>query len=204
MDKIDYKKEYKHLYKPSAKKVSEVEVPAFNYLMIDGEGDPNSEDFMNAIEALYGTAYTLKFMFKKRDEEPVDYTVMPMEGMWWADDMDDFVKMNKDNWKWTLMIMKPDFITKKHFNEAVKQATAKKEIKAIGDLRLEKLKKHKAVTIMHIGPYAEEAPTIEKMHKHIEENGYEFTGLHHEIYLSDPRRAAPEKLKTVLRQPYKK
>jgi len=201
MEKIDYKKELKHLYKPSAKKVEVVDVPTMNFLMIDGEGDPNrSESFQDAIEVLYPLSYTLKFMVKK-GEIGVDYRVMPLEGLWWADDMSSFSAGNKDAWKWTLMIMQPDFITKAMVQEAMEEVKTKKDPVSLPMVRFESFSEGKAAQIMHIGPFSEEGPTIEKVHSFIEENGSRRRGRHHEIYLSDMRRTAPEKWKTIIRQP---
>jgi len=203
MQKIDYKKELKYLYRPSAKKVAIIDVPTMNFLMIDGQGDPNtSQAFQDAISVLYPLSYTLKFMVKKGEAE-IDYGVLPLEGLWWADDMSSFVTGNKDKWKWTLMIMQPEFITLEMVQEAIEQVKVKKNPASLPSVRFESFEEGKAAQTMHIGPFSEEGPTIEKIHAHIEENGYQLTGRHHEIYLSDIRRAAPEKWKTVIRQPIK-
>ena len=204
MGKIDLKKQYNKFYKPSAKSIETVNIPVFNFLMIDGYGDPNkSESFQEAINALYSVSYTLKFMIKK-SERQIDYSVMPLEGLWWCDDMKNFSIENKDIWKWTLMIMQPDFISNDEIKIAIKTAKEKKDIPAIDNLRMEKFNENISVQTMHIGPFAEEGPTIEKMHNFMKDNNYDFNGKHHEIYLSDIRKAAPEKWKTVLRQPVKK
>jgi len=203
MKKRDYKKELKYLYNTSAKEVEIVEVPYMNFIMIDGEGDPNtSQAFQNAVEALFAISYTLKFMIKKGTEE-VDYGVMPLEGVWWAEDMSEFSLENKDNWKWTLMIMQPEYVTEKLFNESIKQVKKKKNLAALPKVRFESFSEGKAAQIMHIGPFSEEGSTIEKVHNFIKENGFKLTGKHHEIYLSDIRKAAPEKWKTIIRQPIK-
>jgi hypothetical protein len=201
MEKIDYKKEFKHLYKPSAKKVDIVEVPKWNYLMVDGEGNPNtSQSFQDAIEVLYPLSYALKFIVK-RGAIGIDYGVLPLEGLWWADDMTSFSVDDKDNWKWTLMIMQPDLVTKELVKEATEQIKTKKDPVSLPLVRFESFEEGKAAQIMHIGPFSEEGPTIEKVHSFIEENGSQRKGKHHEIYLSDIRRAAPEKWKTIIRQP---
>jgi len=201
MAKIDLKKELKHLYKPSAKEVVVVDVPKMNFLMIDGSGDPNTaQEYQDAIEALYAVSYALKFMVK-RGETAIDYAVMPLEGLWWTDDMSQFSTENKDIWKWTAMIMQPEYVTKDLVDEALPQVKKKKNPPALSKIRFESFHEGLAAQIMHIGPYAAEAPTIEKMHDFAKENGYELRGKHHEIYLSDPRRTAPEKMKTVIRQP---
>ena len=201
MEKIDYKKELKHLYKPSAKKVEIVDVPKMNFLMIDGEGDPNtSQAFADAISTLYPIAYTLKFMLKKGDIG-IDYGVLPLEALWWADDMSSFADGKKDNWKWTVMIMQPDLIMPEMIQDAIEQVKQKKNPASLALVRFESFEEGKSAQIMHIGPFSKEGPNIEKVHSYINESGYKLSGKHHEIYLSDIRRAAPEKWKTVIRQP---
>jgi hypothetical protein len=201
MEKRDYKKRLKHLYGPSAKKVEIVEVPEMNFLMVDGEGDPNtSKSFADAIEALYSVSYTLKFMVKK-GEAGVDYGVLPLEALWWSDDMSAFTTGNKDAWKWTVMIMQPEFISLSMINEAKGEVERKKEPVALPLVRFEAFREGKAAQILHIGPFSEEGPTIENVHSFIQENGGHRVGKHHEIYLSDIRRGAPEKWKTIVRQP---
>ncbi len=202
MEKIDYKKRLKHLYRPSAKEVEFVEVPEMNFLMVDGQGNPNTaRAYKEAIEALYALSYSLKFMVKKGNIG-IDYGVLPLEGLWWVDDMSNFDPDNKDEWKWTSMIMQPDFITKQHVQEAIEQVRRKKNPKALDKIRFASFNEGKTAQLMHIGPFSEEGPNIEKVHKAIEDAGFERKGKHHEIYLSDIRRAAPEKWKTVIRQPY--
>ena len=206
MKKIDLKKELKYLYKPSAKEVSIVDVPPMNYLMIDGKGDPNTaEEAKEAIEALYPLAYAIKFIIRKELE--IDYGVMPLEGLWWTEDMTEFSVENKDIWEWTYMIMQPEFITKDMFNRALLQVEKKKNPVALSKMRFETLHEGVSAQIMHIGPFSDEGPTIDKLHNFIWENNYKFDGLkekHHEIYLSDPRKTAPEKMKTIIRQPMRK
>lgn len=201
MKKLDHKKELKHLYKPSAKEVMEVDVPQMNFLKIDGAGDPNtSKAFQQAIEALFSVSYTLKFMIK-RGELGIDYSVMPPEGLWWADDLMAFRENRKDEWIWKLIMMQPDFITKDLYLEAMEQAKKKKDLPALPKMRLEPFHEGRAAQIMHIGSYSEEAPTIEKVHSYIRDKGFQISGKHHEIYLSDIRRTVPKRLKTVIRQP---
>jgi hypothetical protein len=201
MKKIDYKKELKPLYRASAKKVEIVEVPRMNFLMIDGAGDPNtSQKFQEAVEALFSVSYTLKFMIKK-GELGVDYGVLPLEGLWWADDMSQFSAQNKENWKWTLMIRQPAHVTTDLVRGAIEQVKKKKKATAAPGLRFEAFSEGSSAQVMHIGPFSEEGPTIERLHQFIEENDFNLSGKHHEIYLSDFRRAAPEKLKTIIRQP---
>ena len=203
MDKIDLKKELKNLYSPSGKEVAVVDVPKMNFLMVDGQGDPNtSKSYMEAIQALFSVSYTLKFMIKK--EKGIDYAVMPLEGLWWVDDMSKFSMTNKDAWKWTAMIAQPEFVTKDMVARAIEQAGKKKALPALSKMRFESVSEGLSAQIMHTGPYSAEAPTIEKIHAFIKDNGYKMAGKHHEIYLSDPSRTAPERLKTVIRQPIKR
>ena len=200
MEKPDYKKELKAYYKPSVKKVECVVVPKMNYLMIDGSGDPGtSRNFQSAIEALYPLTYTLKFMIKRN--AGVDYGVMPLEGLWWADDMSSFTEGNREDWKWTLMIMQPPHVSEKLVKEAVKEVRERKNPASLSKVRFQSFNEGRAAQIMHIGPFAEEGPAVEKVHSFIENSGSQLRGKHHEIYLSDIRRTAPEKLKTVIRQP---
>ena len=200
MQKIDYKKELKHLYRSSAKKVEVVEVPKMNFLMIDGDGGPNHPTFQNAIEVLFPLSYTLKFMIKKSDIG-IDYGVLPLEGLWWADDMSSFIKDKKDDWKWTLMIMQPELVKKEMVVKAIEEVRKKKNPVALPLVRFESFAEGKAAQIMHIGPFSEEGPTVEKVYAYIGDSGSQRIGKHHEIYLSDIRRAAPEKWKTIIRQP---
>lgn len=200
MAKLDLKKEYRELYK--VKKDPElVEVPPLQYLMIDGEGDPNmAQAYKNAVEALFSLSYTLKFMVKLRPGG-ADYGVMPLEGLWWTEPMEDFSVDRKDGWKWTSLMLQPEFITPELVEEARAQAAAKKELPALPLIRLECLEEGRCAQVLHIGPYAAEGPTVERLHGFILEQGLSLRGKHHEIYLGDPRRAAPEKLQTIIRQP---
>jgi len=201
MEKIDYKKQLKHLYNPSVKRVDIVDVPSMNYLMVDGHGDPNtSQSFAEAIEALYPLSYTLKFMVKKGNLG-IDYGVLPLEGLWWADDMAAFSTGNKECWQWTLMLMQPEFITEEMVVDATQAVAKKKNPAALPLLRFESFEEGKAAQALHIGPFSEEGPTIEKVHSFIKETGSQRIGKHHEIYLSDMRRTAPERWKTIVRQP---
>jgi hypothetical protein len=203
LKKIDYKKELKHLYNASLKKAEIVDISLMNFLMIDGEGDPNtSQAFKDAVEALFSISYSLKFMIKK-GKEGIDYGVLPLEGLWWADDMLQFNIENKAKWKWTLMIMQPEYITERLFHESIEQVKKKKDLEAVSKVRFELFSEGKSAQIMHIGPFSKEGPTIEKLHNFIKENGFKLVGKHHEIYLSDIRKATPEKWKTIIRQPIK-
>ncbi|HMK53731.1 MAG TPA: GyrI-like domain-containing protein [Methanobacteriaceae archaeon] len=202
MPKIDLKKENKDFYYPSTKKVSMVELPAMKFLMIDGQGDPNtSKEYQNAMETIFPVSYKTKFVSKK--EKSQDYVVMPLEGLWWVDNMKDFHLDDRSSWKWTVMIRQPDFITKTIINTSIEELEKKKDLPALSNLRFENFKEGWAAQIMHIGPYGEaEAPAVMKIHDFIENKGYELKGKHHEIYISDMRRTKPEKLKTVIRQSF--
>ena len=201
MGKFDFKRQLKHLYQPSAKEVSVVDVPEMIFLMIDGQGDPNtSQEYQEAVEALYAVAYQLKFLVKKRDPQ-LDYVVPPLEGLWWCENMSEFNIDDKDAWEWIAMIAEPEHVTQTVFLEAIEQVKAKKDLPALAKIRLERFHEGLAAQIMHIGPFSAEGPTIDRLHAFVRENGYKLRGKHHEIYLSDPRRTAPEKLKTVIRQP---
>ncbi len=198
---LNLKHDLKHLYNPSAKAFTVINVPPMNFLMVDGAGDPNTAPaYRDAIAALYAVAYTLKFDVKK--SQGIDYPVMASEGLWWSDNMDSFSLGRRDEWQWTMMIMQPDIITEAMVAAAVKKVQDKKDLPAAAGLRLERFHEGLSAQIMHIGAYAAEGPTIARMHQEfIPANGYELRGKHHEIYLSDPGRTAPEKLKTIIRQP---
>jgi len=203
MTKIDFKKEAKHLYNPSAKQCVLVDVPAMNFLMLDGVGNPNnSPAFAAALETLYAVSYTLKFMVKK-GEQAIDYAVAPLEGLWWTEKMAEFSIEHKENWQWTLMIRQPEFVTADLIATAKVAATKKQALPALSQLRFETYDEGVSAQIMHVGPFATEGPTIAKLHQFVAENGYILDRKHHEIYLSDLRRTAPEKMKTVIRQPVK-
>lgn len=202
MDKIDFKKTMKELYVPSAKDFVLVQVPPMPFIMIDGEGSPDGEAYNRAVQWIYSVVYPIKFMAKKKLGK--DFVAPPLEGLWWADDIGAFVADKKDDWKWRSMMMLPTWATIEMFEEAVTKAEGKLGQRP-DSLRMEEFEEGLCVQIMHIGPYSEEAPTIAQMHQEfIPQNGLTENGHHHEIYLSDPRRVAPEKLKTVLRQPVKK
>ncbi len=204
MDKVDYKKQLKELYQAKTGTPVVVNVPAMNYIMIDGHGDPNtSQDYIDAVQALYPVAYTIKFMCKKELQK--DFGVMPLEGLWWTEDMRDFNTQDKSNWLWTVMIMQPDVVTKDIYDQSIKQVAGKKNPKALDKVRFESYDEQRAAQVMYIGPYADEGPTIHNLHGFIKEQGgklEETNKHHHEIYLGDPRRTDPAKLKTIIRQPY--
>jgi len=206
MKKLDLRKQFKALYTPPSKNVVTVNVPKFNYLMIDGIGDPStSQEYQDALAALYAVAYTLKFAIKK--QEAIDYPVMALEGLWWVKDVETFTMEQlmgrRDEWKWTMMIMQPECVTRAHVKQAMADAKRKKELPALAKIRFASYREGKCAQLMHIGPYSAEQPNIERLHAFITESGHKLVGKHHEIYLGDPRRTQPEKLKTVLRQPFK-
>jgi hypothetical protein len=213
MKTLDLKKDLKAFYQPSAKKVEFIQVPCFHFLMIDGAIEPgmepgNSPLFEENMQALYSAAYTLKFTLKKREVDPVDYPVMALEGLWDARDGKFDINV-KDNWDYTLMILVPEIITPSLFEEALAQMRSKKgDLPSYARLRLGSFEEGSCVQTMHIGPYATELETLERMQEFMAESGYHDLvgsgGKHHEIYMGDPRRAAPEKLKTVLRHPITK
>jgi len=200
MKKVDLKKELKGLYKASAKDVVQVDVPAFKFLMVDGEGDPNtSPEYTQAVEALFSVSYTAKFMVKK-GPQPLDYSVMPLEGLWWADDLSAFVANHRANWKWTMMIMQPHFVADEVIESAIAAVRSKKRLSGLEKLRLEGFTEGRCAQVLHVGPFSEEGPTIERLHAFIDARSG-LTGKHHEIYLSDIRRADPKNWKTIIRQP---
>ena len=204
MDVIDLKRALKRLYAPPAERVEVVDVPALPFLRIDGvvtEGDEPSSSplFQQQVGALYSVAYTLKFMLKKRPSDPIDYPVMPLEGLWWTES-GNFTVPLREPWRYILLITVPEIITPALLAEAQALA-AKKDNPVVNDVRLETFAEGLAVQTMHVGPYADEPATIALLHRYAEEHGYTLRGKHHEIYLGDPRRCAPERLKTILRQP---
>jgi len=203
MTKVDLSRDLKPLYATgaAARKPHLVEVPRLNYLMVDGRGDPNTvQAYKDALEALYSVAYTLKFDRKKRGIEP-DFRVMPLEGLWWMADGGEWDQEAKADWAWTSMIVVPDFIARAEVERAVKIAVEKKPSPAHPLLRLESLEEGTSGQVLHVGPYSDEGPIIAELHAFLDAEGYELTGKHHEIYMGDPRRTAPEKLKTIIRQP---
>jgi hypothetical protein len=202
MTKIDFRKQHRDLYQPPAKEFTVVDVPPMQFLMVDGHGDPNTaSEYQDALEALYAVAYKVKFASKKEIEQ--DYVVPPLEGLWWAEDMETFTtRRDKSAWDWTMMIMQPEWISRETVSTAIEQAAKAKDLPALPILRLEAYHEGLSAQIMHIGSYDDEGPVLHRMHQQfIPENGYHPTGKHHEIYLSDARKVAPEKLRTVLRQP---
>lgn len=205
MVKIDFIKDNKVLYTPSSKEPSIVEIPEMLFLSVEGKGDPNtSESYKAAVESLYSVSYTIKFFPKKGVEIKgyKDYKVGPLEGLWWMKDNNEFITASKkDNWQWIMMIRQPEFITKEIVKLALAKAKEKKFNSTFSLVKYGPYIEGKAVQLMHIGPYSEEHPNIMRMHKYALDLGYKLHGKHHEIYLGDPRKTDPTKLKTVLRQP---
>ena len=204
MKKINHAKEFSYLYKQPKNKISLVDVPPLKFLVIDGIGDPNNNpDYSEALSALYSTAYKLKFAIKK-GPLAVDYKVMPLEGLWWAEDMAFFNLENRSNWLWRMMIMQPEYISEDLFKTIIASLKQKKELPKLDDVRFETYQEGLCMQILHLGPYGEgERETINKLHTHIESEGYQRVGKHHEIYFNSPLRTAPENLKTIIRQPIK-
>ncbi len=200
-DKIDLKRNL-DAYRARRGMFRIVDVPDMQYLMIDGHGDPNtSPDYAEAVRSLYPVAYKLKFGSKR--DLGRDYVVMPLEGLWWAEDMDAFTaSRDKSRWEWTMMIMTPDWIDQRMFDVAVERAGAGDRPSRLGDIRLGPLSEGRCVQTLHVGSFDDEGDVLARMHhEYIPDNGLRMTGKHHEIYLSDPRRTAPERLRTILRQP---
>ncbi|MCC6905009.1 MAG: GyrI-like domain-containing protein [Anaerolineae bacterium] len=202
VQKLDFKKTEKYLYQPPAGRFEIIEVPPLPFLMVDGAGSPNEEGpFHEALQALYGVSYTLKFTSKK--EPGIDYTVLPLEALWYVPGKAIFELVDEDPsaWQWTAMIRQPEHISPEMVEQAIASVRARHPSAALDRLRLERFHEGLSVQTMHIGPYSAEAPTINAMHVFMKEQGLDPAGKHHEIYLGDPRTSAPEKLRTVLRQP---
>ncbi len=200
MAKRDLKRELRAYYHASARAVAEVEVPAFSYLMIDGRGDPNtSPAYAQAVAALFTVSYAVKFALK-RGPQAIDYGVMPLEGLWWAEDWSVFAAGDRARWQWTMMIQQPDFVSSALIHETIARVAKTKALPALELLRLERFAEGRCAQILHVGPFTAEGPTVARLHAFIDARGQR-VGKHHEIYLSDVRRAAPERWKTVLRQP---
>jgi hypothetical protein len=196
--KIDFKKDRRDLYNPG-KEPGLVDVPEMTFLALDGRGDPNtSKTYADAIQALYTLSYMLKFRLKAAG---FLYTVGPLEGLWWADDPKAFASGDKASWQWTAMIRQPDRVSAGDLTETVAQARDKKDLPSLADVRLETFEEGRSAQVMFIGPYASEGPVISRLHEFIAEQKLHPRGKHHEIYLGDPRRSAPEKVKTIIRQP---
>ena len=202
-EKTDFKKTLRNLYAPPSEEFVLVEVPSMQFLMVDGMGAPvTSQPYVEALSWLYGVAYPIKFASK--NDLGRDYVVPPLEGLWWADDLNAFTSGDRDAWRWTMMIMQPEWVTNEMFDGGLSKASTKLG-KPPNTLRLASFEEGLSAQILHVGSYAAEAPTIARLHsEYIPENGLVENGHHHEIYLSDPRKVAPEKLKTILRQPVRR
>ncbi len=202
MPAIDLKKSLRELYGATSRKPVLVKVPDLPCLMADGKGDPStSADFREIINLLYGLSYTLKFQLKKIGK---DYTVMPLEGLFCAEDMSAYEEGRRNEWQWTLLMVQPKEVTARRLEEVKEELARKKKISGPIPVRLGKLSEGLCAQVMHIGPYSEEGPTIERLHRFIEENGCAFAGKHHEIYIGYPNRCAPQRLRTIIRQPVRK
>jgi hypothetical protein len=200
MDTIDLKKQYKPLYTAKVDAPSRIDVPPLPFLMIDGAGDPNTAPaFTEGVEALYSLSYTMKFHLKKTRE--IDYPVMPLEGLWWMENMAEFDLASKDRWLWTLMILQPAVVTPDLLAWAIAEVEKKKGLAAVRRVRLETYHEGFSAQILHVGPFSTEGPTVIKLHAFIADQGCTLAGKHHEIYFSDTRRVPPEKWRTILRQP---
>ncbi len=202
MTTIDLRKKLKPLYTASARTPVILEVPAAGCLMVDGTGEPGGTVFQEAVGSLYSVAYTLKFRFKK--EKSVDYPVMALEGLWHADSMDHFLSQERKDWTWTLFIVLPDVVTRKDVQSAIVDVKKKAKFPRFPAVRFERFAEGTCAQVLHVGPYSTERETIDRLHAFLAERGYRPRGSHHEIYLGDPRRAKPENLKTILRQPVRK
>jgi hypothetical protein len=201
LEEVDFKKEFGKYYFPKTGEISVVDIPAMNFAMVDGRGDPNTVPaYRDAIEALYGVSYTAKFTLKF--ERVADYRVGPLESLWWSSKARAFSLGSREGWKWTAMIMQPDVVSTRAFRDAVARVREKRNPAALSKVRLERFREGRSAQTMYFGPYAKEAPTIERLHAFIRARKGRLRGKHHEIYLSDPRRTAPERLKTVIRQPF--
>ena len=201
MEKYDLKAARRDLYSPNPRDFSIVDVPPMRYLAVDGSGDPNtSAEYAAAVEALYTVAYTVKADSRKRLGR--DFVVPPLEGLWWADDMATFITRDKAAWHWTMLIALPDWITDDMVVTARDAAGKKKNLPAINAVAVRELNEGRSVQILHVGSYDDEGPTLERLHRtYLPDNGLVPSGHHHEIYLSDPRRTQPARLRTILRQP---
>jgi hypothetical protein len=206
MKKIDLRTDFKHLYAPSARQVEIVDVPRFNFALLDGRIEAGREPatspaFQEALQALYGISFTLKFMSKLRKQDPIDYKIMALEGLWWSE-LGEIDFDQQGDWKWTLMMMQPDHISLAMFREAVSSLRTKRgDNPLLSEMRFEPFEEGLCMQIMHVGTYDLESMTIARMHDFAHDNGYKLRGKHHEIYIGDPRRAKPDRLRTILRHP---
>ena len=198
--KLDLRKELRHIYEAAQDKVAEIDVPVLNHLRIDGKGDPNtSRGYREAVESLFATAYALKFAVKK--SSGIDYSVMPLESLWWTERGKPFFSENKKDWLWSALIVQPPVVTGELLGRLLEQVKERKALPALARLRLEPFVEGKSLQTLHIGPYSAEGLTIGKLHQYAKEHGYSLSGRHHEIYLNTPQRTVPERLRTIIRQP---
>ncbi|MFE2754646.1 GyrI-like domain-containing protein [Actinosynnema sp. NPDC059335] len=202
-DRYDVKRALKQLYAPKNTDWALVDVPEQRFIAVDGRGDPNTgAEYARALEALYPVAYAIKFASKRAGR---DLVVGPLEGLWWADDPQVFTARAKDSWHWRMLISQPDWITGDLVEEAKEAVAAKKSLPALADVRLEVLREGLSAQVLHIGPYDDEGPVLARLHDEwLAANGLRMAGLHHEVYVGDPRRVEPAKLRTVLRQPVRR
>lgn len=200
MDRIDFKRTLPQLYAPKPGMIHDLMVPDMAFIMVDGAGNPNtSPDYAAAIAWLYGVSYAVKFAAKA--DLARDYVVPPLEGLWWADDPADFVVRNKDRWRWTMMLMCPDFVGPDMVAAGIAKTVVKRGA-APPTLRMQTYREGRCLQLLHLGSYDDEAPVLANLHDVVmPERGLTFAGHHHEIYLSDARKVAPSRLKTILRQP---
>ncbi len=205
MKTLDLITQYSQFFTQPKNIVSLVQVPRMNFLMIDGKGNPNNNpEYSAALGALYGVAYTLKFAVKKGSLE-TDYKAMPLEGLWWTEDMSEFTLEDRGNWLWRMMIMVPDFITPELAARSIDDLRKKKNPPRLDEIRFESFEEGLSAQIYHSGPYGEaERLSVEKLHAYLKENEYTLRGKHHEIYFNSPLRTDPSKLKTIIRQPAEK
>jgi hypothetical protein len=201
MATVEFKKEFSGLYKASAYEASVVDVPAMKFITVSGAGYPGpSGEFQDGIAALYAVAYTLKFSLKKTAGAG-DFAVMPLEALWWTESGKPLDQESRENWCWTVMMALPGFVTKTLVKKAVKEAAERKELPALKQVELERIQEGLSAQIKHKGPYTGSDPTVKRLHDFIAEQGLKPHGKHHEIYLNDPSRTAPEKIRTIIRQP---
>ena len=200
MTKVDLRKELRALYTAPTDAFAIVDVPRLQYLAVEGEGDPNvASSYADAVEALYAASYAVKFASKRNGR---DYVVAPLEGLWSADDPAAFTRGRKAEWRWTMMIMQPGWVAGETIVHAIGQLAAKRQLPALGLVTHRELTEGLSVQVLHVGSYDDEAPTLARLHREfLPAHGFAFNGPHHEIYLSDPRRTATARLKTILRQP---
>ena len=200
MPPYDVKRERNDLYAPKNTTWAMVDVPPQRFLAVDGQGDPNTAPaYASAVAALYAVGYTVKFAARRQLDR--DMVVAPLEGLWWSDDYAAFTARAKGCWRWTMLISQPDWVPDDLIEQAGRDALARKALPAISDVRLLALREGQCLQMLHVGSYDDEAPALAALHQQLTETGLTWAGKHHEIYLSDPRRTQPARLKTIIRQP---